>query len=749
MKQVFKILRKYTLQIIMVLILLIIQAMCDLSLPDYTSKIVNVGIQQGGIEYATPEVMTENDYNKTMIFVNEDDKNIINKYYKLINKDNTKKDEYNKYLEKYPLLKEQNLYVLKDDIKEEKIEQLNDILSLPIMLLSNMSSEGFDINELATTDEQKQILSTLPENADIFMILSNMPQEQINEMISDVKDNFKDMEPSLIKQSAIVYIQEQYKNIGIDIEHMKINYIFIAGLKMLGIALGAMVIAVLSTFIVSRVAAHFSRDLRSKVVNKVMTYSNTEFENFSTSSLITRSTNDIQQIQMLIIMLLRIVFYAPIIGIGAFTKVSGNEMAWVIGLAVLTILSLVIILFVVALPKFQIVQKMIDKLNLVSREILTGLPVIRAFATEKHEEERFDKANKDLTKVNLFVNRVMTIMMPTMMFIMNGVSILIIWVGASKIDAGTMQVGNLLAFITYTMQIIMAFLMISMVSIMVPRAFVSMRRIGEIFNKDSSIKEVDISKPFDKNKRGEVEFKDVYFRYPDAEEDVLQNISFKAKKGTTTAFIGSTGSGKSTLINLIPRFFDVTGGKILIDGVNIKDITLHDLRSKIGYVPQKGMLFSGTIESNIGFGVNRLTKDQKEKSARISQSLEFIDSKPKKYKTEISQGGTNVSGGQRQRLAIARAIAINPEIYIFDDSFSALDYKTDAKLRKALSKETKDSTIFIVAQRISTVLNADQIIVLDKGEVVGIGTHKELMKNCEIYKEIALSQLSKEELDNE
>ena len=510
-----------------------------------------------------------------------------------------------------------------------------------------------------------------------------------------------------------------------------------------------MALTIASVFLSSRVAAFFSRDLRSKVVNKVMTYSNTEFESFSTASLITRSTNDIQQIQMLIVMLLRIVFFAPIMGIGALAKVSGNDMSWIIALAVVTIIGFVIVLFGLAMPKFNKVQKLIDKVNLVSREILSGIPVIRAFGTEKHEEKRFDNANKDLTKVNLFVNRVMTIMMPSMMFIMNGVSVLIVWIGASKIDAGTIQVGTLIAFITYTMQIIMSFLMISMVSIMVPRAFVSLKRIGEVLDKDTSIKQIDKPQKFNDELKGVVEFKDVYFRYPDAEEDVLQNISFKANPGTTTAFIGSTGSGKSTLINLIPRFFDVTGGKILIDGVDIRNANIEKLRSKIGYVPQKGTLFSGTIESNIAFGLDKMDKEKITKAAKISQSLEFIENKKDEFKSEISQGGTNVSGGQRQRLAIARAIAIDPEIYIFDDSFSALDYKTDAKLRKELAKTTKNATIFIVAQRISTVMQADQIIVLDKGHVVGIGTHKELLKSCDVYQEIAYSQLSKEELENE
>ena len=524
MKQIFKILKKYTLHIFMILILLIVQAICDLSIPDYTSKIVNIGIQQGGIESATPKVLTESSYNKIFIFVDENDKKFIEDNYTLI------KNDDGKYIDKYPILKEENLYILNDNINDKTINKLSDVLSLPIMLVSNISSKDFNLEEMSQTDEQKQVLNNLPKNIDIFTILSNMSSEQLNKILSEIKAQFKDMESSLIEQSAIEYIKAEYKNIGLDVEGMQINYILISGLKMLGLALLTMVIAIITSFITSRLSAHFSRDLRSKVVNKVMTYSNNDFESFSTSSLITRCTNDVQQIQMLIVMLLRIVFYAPIICIGAFTKVSQNEMAWVIGLAVLVILSLVITLFSIALPKFQIVQKLIDKLNLVSREILTGIPVIRAFANEEYEEKRFDNANKDLTKVNLFVNRIMTIMMPTMMFVMNGISILIVWVGASKIDVGTMQVGNLLAFITYTMQIIMAFLMISMVSIMVPRAFISMKRIGEIFNKDSSIKEVETSLPFDENKKGEVEFRDVYFRYPDAQEEFFKILVLKQQE---------------------------------------------------------------------------------------------------------------------------------------------------------------------------------------------------------------------------
>lgn len=727
MKEIFKTLKKYSFSIILVIVLLVIQAFCDLALPDYTSKIVNIGIQQGGIEDAVSEAIRKSEMDKILLFA---DPSILD-YYTLIEKGNQN------YTKKYPISSEEDIYVL-NEISNEQREQLNNQMSLPSMVIFYIESGNVDITTMG-----------LPEGVDFFTAYRMMSKEQQDQITTTIYEKVGDMEPSLITQAATVFVKGEYKALGRNTDNIQIGYIATKGFQMLGLALLGMVIAIISTYLSSRIAAFFSRDLRSKVVNKVMTYSNKEYEDFSTASLITRSTNDIQQVQMFIVMLLRIVFFAPIMGFGALAKVSGSAMSWIIALAVLVIISIVIILFVVALPKFQIVQKMIDKVNLVAREILTGLPVIRAFGNEKHEEERFDKANKDLTKVNLFVNRVMTIMMPTMMFIMNGICILIVWVGASKIDAGTIQVGTLMAFITYTMQIIMSFLMISMVSIMVPRAVVSMKRIGEIFKKETSIKDPIIPKTFDESKKGIVEFKDVYFRYPDAEEDVLQNISFKALPGTTTAFIGSTGSGKSTLINLIPRFFDVTGGKILIDGVNIKDVPLKNLRKKIGFVPQKGTLFSGTIRSNIEFGTESLTEEQLNKAARISQALEFIDDKEEKFESEISQGGTNVSGGQRQRLAIARAIAINPEIYIFDDSFSALDYKTDAKLRKALAKETKNSTIFIVAQRISTVMHADQIVVLDKGNVVGIGTHKELLQNCQIYKEIALSQLSKEELDNE
>ena len=746
MKKVFKVLKKSIIPILTVIILLFFQAMCDLALPDYTADIVNVGIQQGGIEDSVLEVMDTNTRNSLLLFMNEDNQNIVKGSYSLISKDNLSNIDYKKYLKKYPDLKDKNLYIINDLTYEER-DKLANISIYPLILVSMMA----DNNDLTKylPEEFKQMQEDIPEGMTMIDIINVLPQEKRIEMVNNIKEKLGSVEENIVDQMGITLVKSKYEQLNINTKQIQINYIVKVGFKMIVLAFMAMAIAILTTYMSSRIAARFSKELRSDVINKVMKFSNKEYNEISTASLITRCTNDIQQIQMLLVMMLRIVIYAPIMGIGALTKVSGNSMSWIIALAVLVIISVVIILFSIVMPKFKIVQKLIDKLNLVSREILNGLPVIRAFATEKYEEQRFDKANKDLTKLNLFVNRIMMGMMPMMMFIMNGVSILIVWVGSSKVDAGTMQVGNLIAFITYTMQIIMSFLMISMMSIMLPRAWVSVKRVGEIFDKDISIKDKEITKYFDSKQKGVVEFKDVYFRYPDAEEDVLQNISFKARPGTTTAFIGSTGSGKSTLINLIPRFFDVTGGKILVDGVNIKDVKLKDLKRKIGYVPQKGILFSGTIASNIRLGNDNLTDADMKKVSKIAQALDFIEEKEENFDSPISQGGNNVSGGQKQRLAIARAIAMNPDIYIFDDSFSALDYKTDSMLRTSLAKYTKNSTILIVAQRISTIMHADQIIVLDQGEIVGIGTHKELLKSCEVYREIAYSQLSKEELEDE
>lgn len=726
MKQIFKIFKKYLLALILIIGLLFAQAMCDLALPDYTSKIVNVGIQQNGIELPLYEAVTETKFNNILTLVNQESKDKLLANYELVTTDTT--DE--KLKEEYPILNTENIYVLKS-IDEATTEELANIMTKPMVILANMSN----ISE-SDRANLEAMLSVLPT-------LSLEEQEQV---INEINSKLDVYETSILEQMAVNEVINEYNTIGLDISKIQNNYILITGLKMLGISFLIMVITAVTILISSKLAANFGKDLREKVFAKVMAYSSQEMEEMETSSLITRTTNDIQQVQNFIVMATRMIFYAPIIGIGAFLKVSGNSMGWIIGLAIGLILLVIIILFSIVLPKFQTIQKRIDKLNLVARETLTGLPVIRAFGTEKHEIERFDDANTHLTNNYLFVNRVMTVMMPLMTFIMNGVSLLIIWVGASQVDLGNIQVGTLIAFITYTMQIIMAFLMISILSIIIPRSFISIKRIAEILNKKPTIIETLNPKEAIASKKGEVEFKNVSFRYPDADADVIENVSFKALKGKTTAFIGSTGSGKSTLINLIPRFYDATEGEILVDGVNVRDLSLKDLRSKIGYVPQKGILFSGDIKSNILFGNVNLTAEELKEVARVSQSLDFIEEKESGFASPIAQGGTNVSGGQRQRLSIARAIALNPEIYIFDDSFSALDYQTDLKLRQALNEYTKDATILIVAQRISTILKADQIIVLDKGKIVGKGTHEELLKSCAIYKEIALSQLKEEEL---
>ena len=721
MKEILKILKKHLPKIGFIIIFLVLLANCDLALPSYTSNIVNIGIQQNGIEYASPIVMREETYNELKIFMG-DKQDILDNYTK-ISKSNLESKKYNEYVKFYPVLKNESLYIL-ENVNNDTLSSIEKEISTPLSILSAM--------------EQMKSMNTGESNP-------NIPSDT---SIDTIKAKMDSMGESVVKQYAINRVKEEYKAVGLDIEKVQMKYIAKTGLKMLGITLVSALITICNSYLISRLSSAFAKELRSKVVKKVMSFSNEEFESLSASSLITRTTNDIQQIQMLIVMLMRVVVYAPIIGIGAFLKVKDSSMAWVIGVALVAILAVILVLFFVAVPNFKKVQELLDRVNLVSREILTGLPVIRAFATEKYEEKRFDKANRDLTKVNLFVNKVMSIMMPTMMFIMNAICILIIWVGADRIDNATIQIGDLMALIQYSMQIIMAFLMISMVSIMMPRALVSIKRIAEVLNKEVTVKDPIKPKKFNEKTKGKVEFRDVYFRYPDAEEDVLRNINFTANKGETVAFIGSTGSGKSTLINLVARFFDVTGGKILVDECDIKDVKIKDLREKIGFVPQKGVLFSGTIASNLKLGNEKLSKEEMKRVAQISQSLEFIDKKEDGFGSPISQGGTNVSGGQKQRLAIARAIAKNPEIYIFDDSFSALDFKTDAKLRKALKEYTKDSTILIVAQRISSIMNADKIIVLEQGEVVGMGTHNELLKNCEVYKEIASSQLGEEEIKN-
>ena len=717
MLKMLKYLKPFTISVITVVVLLVVQAVCDLSLPDYTSNIVNVGIQQNGIENAVPKEIRKSELDKLMIFMTGSQRNLVEKSYSEKNGDKT-------------------IYELNTKDKET-ISDLNPIITKSIMKVSAI--------DMAAKEGKIQ---NLPQNVDVWSLLSDMPKDQLNNMEKEINKGLSSLDENMQEQAAINFVKNEYQEIGIDTDKLQTNYIFVAGAKMLGVAVISMLATVAVGYIASRIGAGMSRSIRSDVFKKVVDFSNVEFEKFSTASLITRSTNDVQQIQMFMVMFIRIVLYAPILGAGGVLKILNTDtsMAWIIGLALAAIITVVSVLFGLAIPKFKLVQKLVDKLNLVTRESLTGMLVIRAFSNQKIEEKKFDETNSLLKKTNTFVNRVTSTMMPLMMLIMNIVTVLVVWVGAHQIDGGNMQVGDMMAFIQYSMQIIMSFLMITMLAVILPKASVSASRIHEVLTSDVAIKDPKEDKELNKDKKGYVEFKNVSFRYPDAENDVITNISFTAKPGETTAFIGSTGSGKSTLINLIPRFFDATDGEILVDGVNIKDISQHKLRNQIGYVPQKGILFSGTIESNIKYGSEGISDEDVVKAASIAQATEFIESKPEKYETEISQGGTNVSGGQKQRLSIARALAKKPDIFIFDDSFSALDLKTDAALRKELKSQVKDSTMLIVAQRISTIMNAEQIIVLDEGNMVGKGTHEELLKNCEVYKQIALSQLSKEEL---
>ena len=724
MLKVFKYLKSSIFSVIVVILLLFAQAFLDLTLPDYTSKIVNVGVQQGGIEDAAITDIGSNTYHTLLLLMDEDDRDYINKQYEIT-------DKY----------KGEDIYTLKDDSNTSKVSS---IMSRPMLIL--YYAENMDSN--SKSDEA--ISFELPEGMSLEDSLLLMDDASRSEMIKSINKKLKDVPDSIVNQGAVSFVKSEYQRIGIDTDHIQTMYIFKVGLIMLGIALMAMIVGVLIVFVGSRMAAKLSKTLRHKVFTKVVGFSKNEMKSFGQSSLITRTTNDIQQVQMVVVFLLRVVFYAPIIGIGGVIKAMNTnaDMTYIIGLAVVLILGVVVTLFAVAMPKFNIVQKLIDKLNLVTREILTGLPVIRAFSNEAHEEERFDDANKRLTKVNLFINRAMSFMMPIMMLVMNCICLLIVYQGAKGVDQGIMQVGDIMAYIQYTMQIIMAFLMISMMSIMLPRANVSAHRIMEVLETKDTIYNSKKLLPFKDSERGKVEFRNVSFRYPDASYDVITDINLVANPGEVTAFIGSTGSGKSTLINLIPRFYDVSDGELLIDGRNVRDVDLKELREKIGFVPQKGVLFTGSIADNIKYGNENISDDDVKKALDISQSTEFVSKLKGMENYEISQGGTNVSGGQKQRLSIARAIAKNPDIYVFDDSFSALDFKTDAKLRKELAKITKDKTVLIVAQRISTIMNADKIVVLDEGKVVGLGKHKDLMKNCEVYKEIALSQLSKEELEN-
>ena len=717
MNKLVKFLKPYAVTIAAIFAVLMMQAYCDLSLPSYTSDIVNVGIQQGGIDDKVPTVLSEEDLQKLTMFMSQEEAEQVKDSYIL----QTEDTEYDY---------DGAVYELKSEIQEDEaaLDELADMMQLPMFISVSAASN----------DEMAQQME----------MLGAMPEEQRSAALEQLKEKMEDVPDMVLTQSVPVYIKSVYQELGVNTDKIQIQYILHTGLKMLGLALLGMAASITVGFLAARVAASTGRDLRSKVFAKVIGFSNAEFDKFSTASLITRSTNDIQQIQTLTVMFLRIVLYAPVHAIGGIIKVfhTNVDMIWIIALGVALVFMIVIVLFIVAMPRFKTLQTLVDRLNLVMREILTGLPVIRAFSKEKHEEDRFDKANRDLMKTNLFVNRAMTFMMPLMMLVMNGITVLIVWSGAAGIDKGQMQVGDMMAFIQYTMQIIMSFLMICMISIMLPRAAVAAERVDEILTSETSIDDPEEPKRLPENSKGEVAFEHVSFRYPGAEHDVLHDLNFVAKPGQTTAIIGSTGCGKSTLINLIPRFYDVTEGHIRVDGVDVREMTQHDLRGKIGYVPQKGVLFSGTIASNILYGNTDGTEEEMKEAVSIAQATEFIDEKPKKYESTIAQGGTNVSGGQKQRLSIARAIAKKPEIFIFDDSFSALDYKTDVVLRTALKEKTQDSTVIIVAQRISTILHAEQIIVLDEGKIAGIGTHQELLKSCEAYYQIASSQLSQEEL---
>ena len=713
MLKLIRYLKQVKWQVLAIVLLLVVQAWCDLSLPQYTSDIVDVGIQQGGIEHAAPDQIRDETMEDLKLFMDE--------------------DSWSKVEAAYTLNDDGIWY--RNKVSESALEELDDVFGMPMLMLSAMEEQGMDAATLQA-----------------MLASGQMTLEQLQAMADQALEQFGTQSDMIVEQKALLFVKEEYAAMGLDLDQIQMNYLLSTGGKMLGISLLMAAAAILVGLLASRTAAQLGMSLRGDVFKAVMSFSNAEIDKFSTASLLTRTTNDIQQVQMVVVLMLRIVIYAPILGIGGIVKVATTHtgMEWIIAVAVGTALVLVALLMGLALPKFKRMQTLVDKMNLVSREILTGLPVIRAFSREKHEEKRFDLANLDLKKTQLFTNRVMTFMMPMMMLLMNGVSILIVWNGGHGIDAGTMQVGDMIAFITYTMQIVMSFLMIAMIAIFLPRASVAAGRINEVLQTKPVIRDKRKVKDNSKEQwQGVVTFEDVSFRYPDAGADVLEHITFTARPGQTTAIIGSTGSGKSTLLNLIPRFFDVSYGRITIDGVDIRDLSQHKLHQLLGYVPQKGVLFSGDIESNLKFGGENITDQAMEEAAEIAQAKEFIDSKPDGYHTPIAQGGTNVSGGQKQRLSIARAIAKNPRVFLFDDSFSALDYKTDAALRRALNERVKDATVIIVAQRISTILHADQIVVLDEGKIAGIGTHEALMKTCSTYQEIAKSQLSAAELGGE
>lgn len=745
MLKLLKHLKKSVPVLLLIIALLGVQAACELSLPSYTSAIVDVGIQQNGVTDTIPEIIRPETLDTLLVFVDESKQDLVKEAYTPLAEASLSDAQRTNLENQYPDLATVDALVLTAEESDQK-DEIASLLQQPLLILSYLRS---DSEEMADAKEQMEAMLP-PELAELSMeeVLPLLPAEAIADIKSSITQPLSVMPESIAKQGATAAAASEYEALGANMQGIQTRYIMMTGLKMLGLTLLSMAATILVGFCAARVSASLGMELRGQVFHKVLAFSNADFDRFSTASLITRSTNDIQQIQMMLVVLLRIVFYAPIIGIGGIFKVlqTNTSMVWIIAVGVMAILTLVIILFTVTMPKFKGMQKLVDRLNLVTREILTGLSVIRAFSTQKHEEKRFDKANKDLMHTQLFVNRTMALMMPTMMLLMNGITLLIVWNGAHSISDGMMQVGDMMAFIQYTMQVIMSFLMISMVSIMLPRASVSAGRIQEILESEVSVADPERPVSFPTSQAGTIEFRDVAFRYPGADENVLEHVSFQSLPGQTTAIIGSTGSGKSTLLNLIPRFYDVTEGSILINGVDIRTVTQHELHTKLGYVPQKGVLFSGTISSNLKYGNPDADDSQMAEAAEIAQSTDFIQEKEDQYSSPIAQGGSNVSGGQKQRLSIGRAILTDPEIYLFDDSFSALDYQTDVALRRALKSKTERSTVLIVAQRISTILHADQILVMDEGSVVGMGTHEELLQSCEVYQQIASSQLSAEEL---
>ena len=745
MVRLAKYLKPYILLILITIALLFVQANADLALPDYMSKIVNNGIQQGGVENAVPMAIRQSEMDRLVIFLSAEDKTMVLDNYSLVEKNSP---DYENYLADYPTLADQPIYV-RNEFDKDTIALLNPVMAKAELVVSSIEKMMADPASAAGVGQGLGFdITQIPPGTDLFSMLPMLPAAQLEKITAGIDENFSTLGDSMINQMAVGFVKAEYDALGMDTSQIQTSYILKTGGWMLLLSLLSVTCTIIVGFLSARVAAGGSRDLRRDVFTKVESFSNTEFDKFSTASLITRTTNDITQIQMVVVMIMRMVFYAPIIGVGGIIRAIGKSanMWWIIAVAVVTLLGLIVVVFSIALPKFKIIQKLIDRLNLVTREHLSGMMVIRAFNMQTFEEDRFDKANKDLTSNSLFIARVMVVMMPLMMMIMNGLSLAIIWVGAHQVANNAMQVGDMMAFMQYAMQIVMAFLMLSMMFIILPRASVSAGRIADVLETGLTIKDPEQPKKFAETFNGKVEFRNVSFRYPDAQEDVLHNISFVAKPGQTTAFIGSTGSGKSTVVNLLPRFYEVTEGAIYVDDIDIREVTQADLRDKIGYIPQKGMLFSGTVESNLRYADENASEDSLKEATDIAQASEFIFEKPEGMSTEISQGGSNVSGGQKQRLSIARALVKKPPIYIFDDSFSALDFRTESALRKSLKKKTGNSNVLIVTQRVSTIKNVEQIIVLEEGRIVGKGSHDELMATCEPYQEIALSQLSKEEL---